>query len=43
MKYALLIYDDPQALAQMDKASQGAMYEDYGKFSAGLAESGLRA
>lgn len=29
MKYALLIYDDPQALAQMDKASQGAMYEDY--------------
>lgn len=41
MKYALLIYDDPQAFAQMDEASQGAMYEDYGKFSAGLAERGL--
>jgi hypothetical protein len=41
MRYALLIYDDPQAFAKMDEASLSAMYEDYGKFAAGLAEHGL--
>ncbi|MEA2498340.1 MAG: hypothetical protein QOH26_745 [Actinomycetota bacterium] len=41
MKYALLIYDDPQAFAQMDEATLGAVYEGYGKFSAGLAEHDL--
>jgi len=40
MKYALLIYDDPQAFASADEASLGQMYDDYGKFSAGLAERG---
>lgn len=41
MKYALLIYADPLAAGQMDEASQKTMYEEYAKFSAGLAEHGL--
>ena len=40
MKYALLIYDDEQAWGSLDDATRGAMYEEYGKFSAGLEERG---
>jgi hypothetical protein len=41
MKYALLIYGDPQAASAMDDASRESMYEEYAKYSAGLAEQGL--
>ena len=40
MKYALLIYDDEQAWGSLDDATRGSMLEEYGKFSAGLAERG---
>jgi hypothetical protein len=40
MRYALLIYDDPQAWAEADEASKGAMYAEYEKFSNGLVEKG---
>ena len=40
MKYALLIYDDEQAWGSLDDATRGSMMEEYGKFSAGLAERG---
>ena len=41
MKYVLLIYDDPQALAGMDDAARGEMYEEYGKYYTGLEERGI--
>jgi hypothetical protein len=38
MKYALLIYDDQHAWGKLDDAAKAGIYEEYGKFAAGLAE-----
>ena len=35
---ALLIYDDQHAWGKLDDATRGAIYEEYGKFAAGLTE-----
>jgi hypothetical protein len=40
MKYALLIYDDQHAWGKLDDQTKSAMYEEYGKFAAGLEEKG---
>jgi hypothetical protein len=38
MKYALLIYDDQQAWGELDEQTRAGIYEEYGKFAAGLTE-----
>jgi len=40
MKYELLIYDDQHAWGKLDDQTKAAVYEEYGKFAAGLEEKG---
>jgi hypothetical protein len=40
MKYALLIYDDQHAFGKLDEQTRASVYEEYGKFAAGLEEKG---
>ena len=41
MKYALLIFDDPEEFARTDEASMREMFADYEKFAGGLVERGI--
>jgi hypothetical protein len=40
MEYLLLIYDSETEWAKMSEADQGAMYQDYGRFTQSIQQSG---
>jgi hypothetical protein len=40
MEYLLLIYDNEADFANQSEADQAAMYQDYGRFTQGIQQSG---
>lgn len=40
MEYLLLIYDNEAQTAKMSQAEMGAMYQEFGRFTQGIQESG---